>query len=121
MDKYDINDYLKGDKELQKAVIEEFLKEIAELKAENEALIEGLGIANKYVNKYHQTLQVIKEIAEALSCKNPEDCWENTPDWNGEVYGCDVAENWTKPSDLATCPSKLASAILQIITKAEEE
>lgn len=37
---------------------------IAELKAENEALIEGLGVANKYVNKYHQTLQEIKEIAE---------------------------------------------------------
>jgi len=33
MEKYDITDYLKDDKELQKAVIEEFLKEIAELKA----------------------------------------------------------------------------------------
>lgn len=39
-------------------------QEIAELKAENEKLIEGLGIANKYVNKYHQTLQEIKAIAE---------------------------------------------------------
>lgn len=35
-----------------------------ELKAENEKLIEGLGVANKYVNKYHQTLQEIKKIAE---------------------------------------------------------
>lgn len=32
-EKYDITDYLKDDKELQKAVIEEFLKENAELKA----------------------------------------------------------------------------------------
>lgn len=34
-----------------------------EIKAENEKLIEGLGIANKYVNKYHKTLQEIKNIA----------------------------------------------------------
>lgn len=68
MEKYDITDYLKDDKELQKAVIDEFLKEIAELKAENEALIEGLGIANKYVNKYHKTLQEIK----AIVCGNYE-------------------------------------------------
>ena len=71
--------------------------------------------------KLQQTLQEIKEIADALSCKHPEDCFENKPDWNGEVYGCNVADDWKKPSDLATCPSKLASAILQIITKAEEE
>lgn len=38
MEKYDITDYLKDDKELQKAVIEEFLKENAELKAKNERL-----------------------------------------------------------------------------------
>lgn len=37
-EKYDITDYLKDDKELQKAVVEEFLKENAELKAENERL-----------------------------------------------------------------------------------
>lgn len=66
-------------------------------------------------------LQEIKKIAEELSCKHPEECFENKPDWNGEVYGCDVADNWKNPSELATCPSKLASAILQIITKAEEE
>ena len=40
-----------------------YYKQLAELKAENEALIEGLGVVNKYVNKYHQTLQEIKEIA----------------------------------------------------------
>ena len=38
------------------------------LKAENEKLIEDLGIANKYVNKYHQTLQEIK----AIVCGNYE-------------------------------------------------
>lgn len=114
IESYDINDYLKDDKELQ-AVIQELLKElstqqgkldayqmseneaneiIAELKEEvkqlhncrnpeelytlfgkpikywerleqeNKRLIESLGIANKYVNKYHQTLQEIKKIAE---------------------------------------------------------
>ena len=73
------------------------------------------------IEQLKQTLQEIKKIAEALSCKHPEDCWENKPDWNGEVYGCDVADNWKEPSELATCPSKLASAILQILTKAEEE
>jgi biopolymer transport protein ExbD len=35
------------------------------LEQENERLIDSLGIANKYVNKYHQTLQEIKAIAEA--------------------------------------------------------
>lgn len=37
---------------------------IEELKAENERLIECLGVANKYANKYHATLQDIKEIAK---------------------------------------------------------
>ena len=46
------------------AINEQETKDYAELKAENEKLIEGLGIANKYVNKYHQTLQEIKAIAE---------------------------------------------------------
>ena len=96
MEKYDITDYLKDDKELQKAVIEEFLKEIAELKAENEALIEGLGVANKYVNKYHKTLQEIKAIAE-------EDC-----------EFCD---------DIGGCMDKECRRvrILNLITKAEGE
>ena len=43
-EKYDITDYLKDDKELQKAVIEEFLKENAELKAEN------MEIKTSYIN-----------------------------------------------------------------------
>ena len=113
-----------------------YYKQLSELKAENERLKEEIKEYKKHSKcawkcfegtlceegeKYKQTLQEIKEIAEALSCKHPEDCWENTPDWNGEVYGCDVADNWKEPSELATCPSKLASAILQIITKAEEE
>ena len=79
-----------------------------------------IGLRKQFDKKVH-TLQEIKEIADVLSCKHPEDCFENKPDWNGEVYGCDVADDWKEPSDLATCPSKLASAILQIITKVEEE
>jgi hypothetical protein len=43
-----------------------YYKQLAELKAENEALIEGLGIANKYVNKYHKTLREIKTIAKGI-------------------------------------------------------
>lgn len=46
---YDINDYLKDDKDLQKAIIEEFIKELSELgktrdelKAENERLKEEI-------------------------------------------------------------------------------
>lgn len=103
MEKYDITDYLKDDKELQKAVIEEFLKEIAELKTENEALIEGLGIANKYVNKYHQTLQEIKTIAEDV-CK--DDC----PDLK-----------WGYCIGLGECAFRARKQIIDLITKAEEE
>lgn len=44
---------------------------IETLKAENEKLIEDLGIANKYVNKYHQTLQEIKNILlQAMDVKS---------------------------------------------------
>lgn len=46
-----------------KDVNEDFKTAWEELKAKNEALIEGLGVANKYVNKYHKTLQEIKAIA----------------------------------------------------------
>lgn len=45
-----------------KDVNEDFKTAWEELKAENEALIEGLGVAIKYINKYHQTLQEIKNI-----------------------------------------------------------
>jgi len=131
-----INDIslLKSQNEGLKKQNKELQEENIKLKAENERLKEEFKIESltdkttgetiyrsNLVNKYRTILQEVKEIAEALSCKHPEDCWENTPDWNGEVYGCDVADNWKEPSELATCPSKLASAILQIIAKAEEE
>ena len=71
MDKYDITDYLKDDKELQKAVIDEFLKEIAELKAENEKLKQVnkesahyLACMTEQRNKANTYLQEIKAIAE---------------------------------------------------------
>ena len=61
MAKYDITDYLKDDKELQKAVID-FLKEIAELKAENEKLKEEI----KEVKKYQYEQEYLeKEIETA--------------------------------------------------------
>ena len=70
MEKYDITDYLKDDKELQKAVIEEFLKEIAELEAKNEKLKEENEKLNKMTGifsarlceKYRQALQEIKQV-----------------------------------------------------------
>ena len=109
---YEENERLKEEVETRDNLVEHFRKEaINWAKISNDCI--------KDIENYKHTLQEIKEIAEALSCKHPEDCWENTPDWNGEVYGCDVADNWKEPSELATCPSKLASAILQIITKAE--
>lgn len=57
---------LKQDIEAYKQSEQEASGIIAELKAENEKLIEGLGIANKYVNKYHQILQEIKAIAKGI-------------------------------------------------------
>jgi hypothetical protein len=61
MEKLTENDY-----EILDACCELQSIKIQELKAENEALIEGLGIANKYVNKYHKTLREIKTIAEKV-------------------------------------------------------
>lgn len=55
--KYDITDYLKDDKELQKAVIEELLNENAKLNA----------IIDSYqprLQRYKDILQEIREIAE---------------------------------------------------------
>ena len=75
---YDITDYLKDDKELQKEVIKNFLDEIVELKAENERLksqIKDLQIRKdryylkgleqeRQISDYITLLQEIKEIAE---------------------------------------------------------
>lgn len=142
MDKYDITDYLKDDKELQKAVIEEFLKEIAELKAykdvnedfktaweelkaENERLKKEirnnksayqveLGTYNMECGnlleenkQLLQTLQEIKTIAEKLMADNL--C--NNCDGIGLDANCQDTG----------CPYYQMDAILQKITKAEEE
>lgn len=136
------NERLKRDKIGLHSEIKQLEQENARLKEENKTLEQFLskeplalqalqkGYASykkstdvfyEMVKEYKQTLQEIRTIAEELSCKHPEECFENKPDWNGEVYGCNVADNWKNPSELATCPSKLASAILQIITKAESE
>ena len=77
--------------------------------------------ANKLADKYLGCLQEIKEIADALACKAPEKCYMNQPDMWGEVYGCDIADDWKEPSDLADCPSKIANAILQLINESEVE
>ena len=99
MEKYDITDYLKDDKELQKAVIDEFLKEIAELKAENielkernEKIIVGY---IKLSERYKQTLQEIKEF-----CKKEIEYFDNNDNYGQQA-------DWI--------------ALLQKITKAEEE
>ena len=136
MEKYDITDYLKDDKELQKAVIEEFLKEIAELKAENERLKEenyqlqkDCQICENFIDfipckpirdmdydlqkvinqrdNYYQTLQEIKEIAER--CNLCEEC-----------SGIDDCERECGKS-VEPCSTYQMQIILSKITKAEEE
>lgn len=70
---YNINDYLKDDKELQKAVIQELINENEKLKAEVEDL-------NFYIDSYKQVWEVdkyrkaqeeIKKLLKKLEkCKN---------------------------------------------------
>ena len=87
---------LKQDIEAYKQSEKKASEIITELKAENEALIEGLGVAIKYVNKYYQTLQEIKAIAD-------KDC-----EFCDDIGGCMDNE----------CRKV---RILDLITKAEEE
>lgn len=93
IEKYEITDYLKDDKELQKAVIEEFLKENAELKAENEKLrtcleMQRTDVTKQYIEKVNverenyklkSTLQEIKTISEEFIKNVSEDCINITP------------------------------------------
>ena len=126
---YDINDYLKDDKELQKAVIRELLKElstqqgtidaykmseneaneiIAELKAENERLkAEMTELEEKFLTlngksySYYTTLQEIKTIAERNIFLSPKLL---------EING-----------DIGQIQNIAITQILALITKAEEE
>ena len=68
---YDINDYLKDDKELQKAVIQELLIEVETrdnlVEHFRKEAINWAKISNdciKDIENYKQTLQEIKKIAE---------------------------------------------------------
>lgn len=88
-----------GTKYTKSSYVERLEQENAELKAENERMIESLGLANKYVNKYHQTLQEIKEIAE------------NEID-DGHCGECSSTKH---------CKLYPYWQITQLITKAEEE
>ena len=63
---YDITDYLKDDKELQKVVIQEFLNEIAELKAENERLKQIPEQYNAYIRGREQQLDAANAKIEKL-------------------------------------------------------
>ena len=69
--------------------------------------------------KLKQTLIEIKEIAEALDCKNPEKCWVNDISITGDCLGCEP-DKYEEPRDLADCPSHLAHIILQKISEVEE-
>lgn len=65
----------------------------------------------KQLKRAEQKLAKIEELLEPIKCKHPEDCWENKPDWNGEVYGCEPDDM----DNIASCPSKVATSVLQII------
>lgn len=109
LENYNINDYLKDDKELQKAVIQELLEDFqcAVMNVENlletkQRLKEEKGgmqiLIDNYIaltQKYHQTLQEIKAIAEEIA---------DTGNWLNCGYNASRAKK-----------------ILDLITKAEEE
>lgn len=76
---YDINDYLKDDKELQKAVIQELLEEIKIrdnlVEHFRKEAINWAKISNdciKDIENYKQTLQEIKTIEESAMAKQQE-------------------------------------------------
>jgi hypothetical protein len=109
MENYDINDYLKDDKELQKAVIQELLVEVETrdnlVEHFRKEAINWAKISNdciKDIENYKQTLQEIKAIAEVLLEKGLE---PQSVEHQLRLKG----------------KRELASIILDLITKAEEE
>lgn len=113
MDKYDITDYLKDDKELQKAVIEEFLNEIAEFKAENARLrtcldTQRIDETNQYIKKVnverknYKLKQILQEIKKYIAKICKEEC------------------GYVQKKRCPDCDCRFG-AILDLITKAEEE
>ena len=88
---YNITDYIKDDPELQKAVIEEFLNDIARLEEENERLkenledlIKDLKVQNEIIGKFEKALEEIREIAENYfeECGVPDDYFKrNNYSW----------------------------------------
>ena len=78
---YDINDYLKDDKELQKAVIQELLAEVETrdnlVEHFRKESINWAKISNdciKDIENYKQTLKKIKTIAERAFAVCDDDC-----------------------------------------------
>ena len=101
--------YSEDEVESYKQSEQEGLEIVAELEAENKKLIEGLGIANKYVNKYHTTLQEIKAIAETAS---------------PYIDNFEIKTATEIGYDYATICNELElrlHKVLELITKAEEE
>lgn len=75
---YNINDYLKDDKELQKAVIQELLEEIKNTNIENEELkhkLEWLTIAHKSEQEERTKLELtLAKINVRIINENADDC-----------------------------------------------
>ena len=119
--KLDLKSFLVGE-----AVQNEYEQQLDQLKAENEEL-KGIRDGNflhaleeqKRADKLSKTLTEIKEIAEALDCKNPEKCWVNDISITGDCWGCEP-DKYEEPRDLADCPSHLAHIILQKISEVED-
>ena len=136
-------DQLKADNRILKEKFEIAIKnnmdktllrlENGDVKEELQEIREEFGIETLYCHddntRVHRCIKLlqlkdclteIKEIAEALDCKNPEKCWVNDISITGDCLGCEP-DKYEEPRDLADCPSHLAHIILQKISEVKDD
>lgn len=121
MEKYDITDYLKDDKELQKAVIDEFLKEIVELKAENEKLKEEVRTEKIYSSQVEELEESI--VGQRNAYKKLNSMYEENCEYTGKLEQTLQEIKAIAESAMAKQQEykKDFEQIINIITKAESE